>query len=293
MKYIKIKSTGSTYIDNQNKDFSYCNELNVKLGSNSTTNYIPFIRFGRLNFNLYKDIKKIILVLKINELNFNFNDFFLYTISEDFNLCDTTWNNTANKNLEPKSLYKIKYYNGLILIDITDIYKSNLYINKKIFGFSLFSNSLNKVIYISNTEKDSPYITIEYKDEKVNSNTSISKVINQFDEKYFCINSRNKVLCTDPIKISDFRNATFFVKNNGISNIYIYVEISPDGINFVKDLDEKLVSGQTSSIFVVARFLKYTRLKIVNENLNTETNINIWFQGQKYNYKLMKEVNNI
>lgn len=40
MKYIKMKSTGSTYIDNQDKDLSHCNECDIKLGNISKFKYI-------------------------------------------------------------------------------------------------------------------------------------------------------------------------------------------------------------------------------------------------------------
>lgn len=293
MKYIKMKSTGSTYIDSQDKDLSHCNECDIKLGNISKFKYIPFIRFGKLNINSSKRIKKIVLVLKVNDVNLddlNLSDLFLCTIIEDFNPCKINWNTTPKNDLEQKSTYKVKYYNNSILINITDVYKTTLYTNKNIFGFSVFSNSLNRIISINNTT-ESPYITVEYKEDKPIPTTSISKIINEFDEKYLSINSRDEVLYTDPIKISHFRNATFFIKNNGLNNVYVSVEISPDGINFVRDLDEKNVNHQSSSVFVIARFLKYTRLKIINLNTNTESDLMIWFQGQKYNYKLIKEVN--
>lgn len=293
MKYLKIKATDSTYIDNENKDSSNCNHYDLKLGNNSNFKYIPFIRFGNLKFNRDKRIKKVVLVLKINNFglnDYNLDDLFLCTIVEDFYPCEITWNKTPKENLELKSMYKVKYSNNSILIDITDIYKASIYINKKIFGFSIFSKSLNKIICISNDDPDYPYISIEYKDNNPVNNT-ISKIINEFEEKAFSIKSNDEIFYSKIIKISNFRTATFFMENKGLNNIYVSVEISPDGINFIKDLDEKIVVSKSSSVFVVARFLKYTRLKIINEDANEEAIVDIWFQGQKYNYKIIKEVN--
>lgn len=291
MKYLKIKSQSSTYIDSQYKNYNYCNEVDIKFGSNLAFKYVPFINFGNFKLDSNKRISKVLLILKTNRhiSDYNFDDFFLCTITEEFNSCEVVWNSTPKENVQPKSMYKVEYYNNSILIDITNIYKTTNYINESIYGFSLYAKSLKNIVFISNSGNDIPYINICYNEKDNCNNKYISNVINEFEEKFFNIKTDNNIFYTKIINISHYKNASFFVKNNSSNSIFVSVEISPDGVNFAVDSDEKIIFNNSSSVFVIARFLKYTRLRITNQyiNINKDSDLDIWFQGQKSNYKII------
>lgn len=82
---------------------------------------------------------------------------------------------------------------------------------------------------------------------------------------------------TQAFNIAKKELITFFVKNKGDSPVYVQLEISPNGIDWVADTYEVKIPAAQAESLVLATFLKYARLRYYS--LNTST-IDIYLQTQ-------------
>lgn len=82
---------------------------------------------------------------------------------------------------------------------------------------------------------------------------------------------------TQAFNIAQKELITFFVKNKGDSLVYVQLEISPNGVDWIADAYEVEIPPGQGEALVLATFLKYTRLKYYSLNSSL---IDIYLQTQ-------------
>lgn len=100
----------------------------------------------------------------------------------------------------------------------------------------------------------------------------IQKDLTTADEKQY----------SNAIDVSHLRVFTFLVINNGINPVKCQVELSPDGIiwDSFNELELTIASCQKMTI-IPQYFLRYARIKYLNDKTGFDSVITIWFQGQR------------
>ncbi|MEN6349802.1 MAG: DUF6385 domain-containing protein [Syntrophomonas sp.] len=82
--------------------------------------------------------------------------------------------------------------------------------------------------------------------------------------------------------IHDFTNLdeySFFAMNQGHEDVWLQIELSPNGVNWVNDSQKTRLKGGAMEIMVCDHFLKYGRIKYYTES-KTACNLRIIFQGR-------------
>ncbi|VYT64530.1 DNRLRE domain-containing protein [Clostridium tertium] len=293
MLYSKLYPT-SSYISSYRKDnsFYYKNTLLVGNYLYGDIHYISLLKFSDLK-DINKDIEVINAYLNLyltDEFNSSIEElrrlFVLFKIDENFNLEDTTWNNTprlSSLNLDKRD-FSYDSKENIVSFNITPLIKELSENGNYTYGLALMSRpginaSLFK-FYSSNSNKQ-PYILVNY--EKCNNqNRRIAEII--FKEREFDVQSLDNIFNSPNIDISNFNTGTYFIKNKSTSNVMAYLQVSPNGIDFTDDVVEVEVKANDTAALALAKFLKFSRIRFVNSSPNPNSNITVWFQGQTFDY---------
>lgn len=112
---------------------------------------------------------------------------------------------------------------------------------------------------------------------EVISNTATSTVF--MEEEFLNINVSHAITSL-PAQDSRIKSmASYAVANRGEVPVIVRVEISPNAIDYAKDMQE-IVLPQSMRVFVPNRFLKWTRVSIATETLASSSIVDVYFQSQ-------------
>ena len=286
----------SSYISSYRKDssFYYKNTLLVGNYLYGDIHYISLLKFCDLK-DLNKDIEIVNASLNLylaDECNSSIEElrrlFVLFKIDENFNLEDTTWNNSprlSSLNLAKKDFsYDSKAY--IISFNITPLIEELSENNSYAYGLALMCRpGINSTLFkfYSSNSNNQPFIWVNY--EKCNNqNIQTAEII--FKEREFIVKSLENDFCSPNIDISNFNTGTYFIKNKSSNNIKAYLQVSPNGIDFTDDVIEVEINANDTAALALAKFLKYSRIRFVNSSPNPNSNICVWFQGQTFDYHI-------
>lgn len=283
----------TTYISSFkiNESFYYKTTL---LSGNSICNDVTYITILKLNNTMELDnitiIDASLNIHLINEFKTSLEEIrqslILCKIIENFNIKEVSWENhpkAITLNLD-KCDYSFNPNDNIISFNVSSLFNNILNFEKSIYGLAMicrptFKSRLYK-FYSSNSIK-APFLNINYN----NCNNICSKKIEMiFKEQEFIIKSLDSEFYSTPLNISNFNTGTYFIKNSSASLIYAHLQISPDGINFTNDVVEAYINPGESVALTLGKFLKFSRIKFINKDVNPNSNIEIWFQGQTLDY---------
>ena len=281
----------STYISNCRENEIFYNNNTLLVGKNNYGNdhYVSLFKFSNsIDINDIEILNASLNLTLINDNNFSIEEFrnniAIYKIIEDFNIENVSWNNYP-KAISLKLLDSdINYKDNIVSFNISSLYENVLELQNSVYGLIIICRpSLKSSIYqiYSSSSNKQPFIAINY--EK-STNNEIKNLEIIFKENEFTIQSSDSEFFSETINISNFNNATYFIKNLGDLPVYAYLQISPDGINFADEVVEAYINAGESKILPITNFLKFSRVKFINRQNDTGSNIQIWFQGQTFDY---------
>ena len=281
----------STYISNCRESEFFYNRNTLLVGKNNYGNehYVSLFKFSNsLDINDIEILNASLNLTLINDNNFSIEEFrnniAIYKIIEDFSIENVSWNNYP-KAIALKLLDSdINYKDNIVSFNISSLYEDVLELQNSVYGLIIICRpSLKSSIYqiYSSSSDKQPLIAINY--EK-STNNEIKNLEIIFKENEFTIQSSDSEFFSETINISNFNNATYFIKNLGDLPVYAYLQISPDGINFADEVVEAYINAGESKILPITNFLKFSRVKFINRQNDTGSNIQIWFQGQTFDY---------
>ena len=283
----------STYISSFKEYSNYYYKKTLLVGNSTCNNgsYITILKFPNINDLNEANIVNVSLnMYLLNECNITAGEFRknlkLCKIIENFNIEEVSWINTPKAvsiNLSDCN-YSYDRNTNLVSFDISQIFKNIANENDLVYGIALTCRpTFKEAIYrfSSANSCNKPYISINY--DRCCS-LSIKKLINIFKEQEFTVKSNINEFYSEPLNIHNFNNATYFIKNLGSSTVCAYLQISPDGINFTNDVVESCIKSGESIALSLGKFLKFSRIKFINQTNNTSSNLQVWFQGQTYDY---------
>lgn len=279
----------TTYVSSLKKhsNFYYRNSMLIGNCTDNNINYISAINFPNISTE-YSNINNISLNLYLS-INNNYicselkKSVIIYKITEDFNIKNISWNNYP----KVKPLYIDEgdiFYDdksNILSLNMNSIINEIINLNKRVYGLSIIKKcnyNSNLLKYYSNNSSKPPFMSIEY-----NECNPANKF---FIEKFIPIESLLTEFYSDSIDISNIEIATYFIKNLSDSNIYVYLQISPNNFDFTDDVAKTLISPNESIALPLGTFLKYSRLKFLTQN-HTCSKLNIWFQGKISKYNLL------
>lgn len=281
----------STYISNCRENEIFYNNNTLLVGKNNYGNvhYASLFKFSNsIDINDIEILNASLNITLLNDNKFSIEEFrnniAIYKIIEDFNIENVSWNNYP-KAIALKLLDSdINYKDNIVSFNISSLYEDVLELQNSVYGLIIICRpSLKSSIYqiYSSSSDKQPLIAINY--EK-STNNEIKNLEIIFKENEFTIQSSDSEFFSETINISNFNNATYFIKNLGDLPVYAYLQISPDGINFADEVVEAYINAGESKILPITNFLKFSRVKFINRQNDTGSNIQIWFQGQTFDY---------
>ncbi len=281
----------STYISNCRENEIFYNNNTLLVGKNNYGNvhYASLFKFSNsIDINDIEILNASLNITLLNDNKFSIEEFrnniAIYKIIEDFNIENVSWNNYP-KAIALKLLDSdINYKDNIVSFNISSLYENVLELQNSVYGLIIICRpSLKSSIYqiYSSSSDKQPLIAINY--EK-STNNEIKNLEIIFKENEFTIQSSDSEFFSETINISNFNNATYFIKNLGDLPVYAYLQISPDGINFADEVVEAYINAGESKILPITNFLKFSRVKFINRQNDTGSNIQIWFQGQTFDY---------
>lgn len=281
----------STYISNCRENEIFYNNNTLLVGKNNYGNdhYVSLFKFSNsIDINDIKILNASLKLTLVNDNKFSIEEFrnniAIYKIIEDFSIENVSWNNYP-KAIALKLLDSdINYKDNIVSFNISSLYEDVLELQNSVYGLIIICRpSLKSSIYqiYSSSSDKQPLIAINY--EK-STNNEIKNLEIIFKENEFTIQSSDSEFFSETINISNFNNATYFIKNLGDLPVYAYLQISPDGINFADEVVEAYINAGESKILPITNFLKFSRVKFINRQNDTGSNIQIWFQGQTFDY---------
>ena len=281
----------STYISNCRENEIFYNNNTLLVGKNNYGNdhYVSLFKFSNsIDINDIKILNASLKLTLVNDNKFSIEEFrnniAIYKIIEDFSIEDVSWNNYP-KSIALKLIDSdINYKDNIVSFNISSLYENVLELQNSVYGLIIICRpSLKSSIYqiYSSSSDKQPLIAINY--EK-STNNEIKNLEIIFKENEFTIQSSDSEFFSETINISNFNNATYFIKNLGDLPVYAYLQISPDGINFADEVVEAYINAGESKILPITNFLKFSRVKFINRQNDTGSNIQIWFQGQTFDY---------
>lgn len=281
----------STYISNCRESEFFYNRNTLLVGKNNYGNehYVSLFKFSNsLDINDIEILNASLNLTLINDNNFSIEEFrnniAIYKIIEDFSIEDVSWNNYPKAIALKLIDSDINYKDNIVSFNISSLYENVLELQNSVYGLIIICRpSLKSSIYqiYSSSSDKQPFIAINY--EK-STNNEIKNLEIIFKENEFTIQSSDSEFFSEIINISNFNNATYFIKNLGDLPVYAYLQISPDGINFADEVVESYINAGESKILPITNFLKFSRVKFINRQNDTSSNIQIWFQGQTFDY---------
>lgn len=281
----------STYISNCRESEFFYNRNTLLVGKNNYGNehYVSLFKFSNsLDINDIEILNASLNLTLINDNNFSIEEFrnniAIYKIIEDFSIEDVSWNNYPKAIALKLIDSDINYKDNIVSFNISSLYENVLELQNSVYGLIIICRpSLKSSIYqiYSSSSDKQPLIAINY--EK-STNNEIKNLEIIFKENEFTIQSSDSEFFSETINISNFNNATYFIKNLGDLPVYAYLQISPDGINFADEVVEAYINAGESKILPITNFLKFSRVKFINRQNDTGSNIQIWFQGQTFDY---------
>ena len=281
----------STYISNCRDNEFFYNNNTLLVGKNNYGNmhYASLFKFSNsIDINDIKILNASLNITLVNDNKFSLEEFInnisIYKIIEDFNIEDVSWNNYPKAIALKLIDSDINYKDNIVSFNISSLYENVLELQNSVYGLIIICRpSLKSSIYqiYSSGSNKQPFIAINY--EK-STNNEIKNLEIIFKENEFTIQSSDSEFFSEIINISNFNNATYFIKNLGDLPIYAYLQISPDGINFADEVVEAYINAGESKILPITNFLKFSRIKFINRQNDTNSNIKIWFQGQTFDY---------
>ena len=281
----------STYISNCRENEIFYNNNTLLVGKNNYGNdhYVSLFKFSNsIDINDIKILNASLKLTLVNDNKFSIEEFrnniAIYKIIEDFSIEDVSWNNYPKAIALKLIDSDINYKDNIVSFNISSLYEDVLELQNSVYGLIIICRpSLKSSIYqiYSSSSDKQPLIAINY--EK-STNNEIKNLEIIFKENEFTIQSSDSEFFSETINISNFNNATYFIKNLGDLPVYAYLQISPDGINFADEVVEAYINAGESKILPITNFLKFSRVKFINRQNDTGSNIQIWFQGQTFDY---------
>ncbi|WP_394855052.1 DUF6385 domain-containing protein [Clostridium lamae] len=284
----------ATYISNSQEYANYYYKKTLLVGSSNSNNvnYVSIFKFS--SFDYLKDINTINAYLNIKSLNKS--KVTIYDLSKNIKLC---------KLIENFNIEKVSWSNPpkAITVDLTESdynYDDNLNILSlnissiikndddtiPIYGLALLCRpTFRDTIYnfYSSNSCEPPFITINYDKNEFGTLRNLYSV---FKEKEFTVESNNSEFYSQTINIHNYNNATYFIKNLSNSNLSAILQISPDGCDFTNDVVVANILAGESAALNLTKFLKFSRIKFINLDGNTNSSLQIWLQGQTFDYHL-------
>lgn len=123
--------------------------------------------------------------------------------------------------------------------------------------------------------------------DKINTNINIieesprvKEMDNKIEEKQ-TVTATNVMQYSLSIRTDDYIRASLFVKNLGLYNAVVRLEISPDNINYIRDTADMIIMPSQLIVFAQNTYTKYIRICFKTNKPPTESNLEIIFQGKK------------
>lgn len=283
----------TTYISSFKETESFYYKTTLLSGNSicNDTNYISILKLNNtIELNDFNLIDASLNIHLINGCNTSLEEIrqslVLCKIVENFNIKSVSWENHPKAiplNLD-KCDYSYNQNNNIISFNLSSIFNSYLDFPKSIYGLAIicrptFKSKIYK-FYSANSMK-APFLNINY----TNCNNINSRKLEMiFKEEKFIVESLDSEFYSTPLNISNFNTGTYFIKNSGTSTIYTSLQVSPDGNNFANDVVEAYINPGESIALTLGKFLKFSRIKFINKDINPNSNLEIWFQGQTLDY---------
>lgn len=103
---------------------------------------------------------------------------------------------------------------------------------------------------------------------------------NESDQNLVTTDSPQRWRNTSPPDVSEQSMVTFFVVNSGPNPAKVFLQISPDGINWVNESSEQIVETGGIVVLVPMIFLRYTTVCYLSAQQNQPTALTIGYQAQ-------------
>lgn len=87
----------------------------------------------------------------------------------------------------------------------------------------------------------------------------------------------------EPVPVQDTSLKSVYsyaIINRGSNAAEVKIEISPNEINFISDLQESVAPSSTKVIIPI-RFMKYTRVSVKSQETGQPTSVDVYFQAQE------------
>jgi len=283
----KIFSTADTYIDSNDPDENFGSSSRAWVGTMDSANeYKYLIKFNLNSIPFNAEILSCTLRLYVDSVqNENIEGIFTpYLIDSDWSYDTVTWNTQPMINGAAHSPGIAVGGVGMYSWDITNLFEEWFSGDSINYGLMLTDdeqlNEDNKRListsYTSCTYGHcKPYVVVQY---RLPSCCCSSFIIGKkFTEQLFDVTTTGEYQTTDGYNASQQFNTTIFVKNTGLNPAMVFVEVSPNNVDYIVDSIVYEVAPGEIIPLVAMYFAKYIHLayksKVTGENTTLEVTI--------------------
>ncbi len=283
----KIFSTADTYIDSNDPDENFGSSSRAWVGTMDSANeYKYLIKFNLDSIPFNAEILSCTLRLYVDSVqNENIEGIFTsYLIDSDWSYDTVTWNTQPMINGAAHSPGIAVGGVGMYSWDITNLFEEWFSGDSINYGLMLTDdeqlNEDNKRListsYTSCTYGHcKPYVVVQY---RLPSCCCSSFIIGKkFTEQLFDVTTTGEYQTTDGYNASQQFNTTIFVKNTGLNPAMVFVEVSPNNVDYIVDSIVYEVAPGEIIPLVAMYFAKYIHLayksKVTGENTTLEVTI--------------------
>ena len=283
----KIFPIADTYIDSHKPDENFGNSSTAWVGTMDSANeYKYLIKFNLDSIPFNAEILSCTLRLYIDFVqNENIEGIFTpYLIDSDWNYNTVTWNTQPMINGAVHSPGIAIGGIGMYSWDITNLFEEWFNGDSINYGALLMDdgqlNNDNKRLISSSYSSCAyghckPFVIVQY---RLPSCCCSSFILGRkFREQLFDVTTTDNYQTTNGYNTSQQFNTTIFVKNVGLNPAEVFVEVSPNNIDYVVDgIVYEVAPGEIIPL-VAMHFAKYVHLayrsKVVGENTTLEVTI--------------------
>lgn len=283
----KIFPIVDTYIDSHNPDENFGSSTKAWVGTMDSANeYKYLIKFNLDGIPFNAEIISCILRLYVDFVqNKNVGgNFTPYLIDSDWDYNIVTWNTQPMLNGVIHSAGITIGGIGVCSWDITNLVEEWLNGHSINYGIMLmddrqFNNGNKRLISLSDSSCSyahcRPFVIAQY---RLPSCCCSSFILGRkFREQLFDVTTTDNYQTTNGYNTSQQFNTTIFVKNIGLSLAEVFIEISPNNVDYVVDgIVYEVAPGEIIPL-VAMHFAKYVHLayksKVIGENTTLEVTI--------------------
>jgi len=262
--------------------------------------YISLIKFNRIS-SLPCDcsIVRAILHVYVRKLDNPYmhcreNKILVYSNLEYFEGSTLCWQDKPEYEQEADGVitFASNYEHGYALCDITELavdWHCGIQPN---FCISLIESSEGARCIMLDSEQGAhpPYISIDYLPGHHNDcccPESKEHLKNEFVERIFDINRDQDETFSPYVKITNAELVSFFVKNTGETAFEANLQISPNNIDYLCDLQILTVAPGELVLITPTNYAKFMRVHIKNTMSSGNITAKIWWQLQTRDFTIL------